>query len=132
MKDYISGMNDRNNQVTVIKTTPDQEKAEIASFMKTAKKDMGIVEDNCTDRTNKALDAGGIPQGTTTVTTPMAGADTPPVTGEQPLPTNIPGTAGMRAERYNQKTTGSAGTIVLPTGTTTLPSSLDQFNPPSQ
>ncbi|MFZ0306171.1 MAG: RHS repeat-associated core domain-containing protein [Terracidiphilus sp.] len=113
----------RDTKITVIKTTPEQEKAAVDGYMKTrATNGENLpITDDCATRTNQALNAEGIPQQTEPVAPghPEVGPDT-----------NIPGSAGARAEQYNLQTTGSTGTVSIPQGSTTLPSSLGQFDPP--
>jgi RHS repeat-associated protein len=108
--DYVSKQSsNRDSTITIIKTTPEQDAA----------------ADNCSSRTNGALDAAGIPG----LSIPVAIPATPATPGglvNLPAPTNIPGTAGARA--------AAAGgtTITVPKGSTTVPQQVKQFDPPKK
>ena len=122
--DYLQRESPRRNQtVTIIKTTPEQDAAAAKELLK--QNDNGTINrypDNCSARSNAALDAAGIPQ---------VGPDSTKIGQQSPLliqPTGpdpaIPGTAGARA----QATPGSQ-TIEIPKNSQSLPANLNQFNP---
>ena len=110
----------RDQTVTVIKTTPDQDQAAVNALMKADQRGgINLAPDNCSCRSNEALDAAGVPQ---------AHNLSNPITPIDSLPASIPGSAGARA----QAVPGSQ-TTVIPKGSTTVPANLNQFNPvPSQ
>jgi RHS repeat-associated protein len=126
--DYVSKQSsNRDSTITIIKTTPEQDAAAAKYLTDTAAsgKSLGIATDNCSSRTNGALDAAGIPG----LTVPVAIPATPVTPGglvNVPAPTNIPGTAGARA--------AAAGgtTITVPKGSTTVPQQVKQFDPPKK
>jgi RHS repeat-associated protein len=95
----------RDTTVYVIKTTPQQDAKALAVLRKNHKyKGLPLTSGNCSDLSNAALDAAGIPN--------------------TPLPNVIPGSAGARAE--------AAGAAVyhLPRGFTEVPAELGQFSNP--
>lgn len=108
----------RNTKIYIIKTTPEQDAAAVASLRRYTKS-LGIMSDNCSSRSNAALDAAKVPGGSV-------------------FP-NIPGTAGTRAMflpgQLDAKGNPTADfTQVLDidktTGSVTIPSALGQFEPP--
>ena len=112
--DFLRNQAERRDQtITIIKTTPEQDKAAADALMKQdTKGSINIYPDNCSARSNAGLDAAGIPPAKTgNPITPM------------PADPAMPGTAGARA----MDTSGSQ-TIVIPKGGT-VPSQMNQFNP---
>ncbi len=106
----------RDQTVTVIKTTPEQDQATVSALMKQdAKGSINVNPDNCSSRSNAALDAAGVPK---------ASDLSNPITPISSLPSNIPGSAGERA----QAVPGSQ-TTVIPKNSPSIPASLNQFNP---
>jgi RHS repeat-associated protein len=112
----------RNQTVTIIKTTPEQDEAAAKELMK--QNDKGAIDrypDNCSARSNAGLDAAGIPQ---------VGPD-PTKLGQQspsfftPSDPSIPGSAGARA-----RATPGSQTMEIPKHSKSLPANLNQFNPP--
>jgi RHS repeat-associated protein len=115
----------RDTTISIIRTTPEQDKAVVESILKQDAERGGIDKypDNCALRTNKALDAGGIPQ-VPTVVVPTAGGD-PVVVQADPA---MPGTAGKRASAAAAQGE-KVETVKIPKGTTTVPEKLQQFEP---
>jgi RHS repeat-associated protein len=107
-----------NISITIIKTTPEQDKAAAGALDKIDKdnKPMEILGgDNCSTRPNAALDAAGVPE-KMTITSPVA------------YPSNdrdMPGSAGARAQAVPD-----SETTEIPKGSTSLPPVVQQFNPP--
>jgi RHS repeat-associated protein len=100
----------RNTTVTVIRTTPEQDAAALASLQSSFPRPLGKIWDNCASSSNEALDAAGIP-------------NRPFGRSPVPYPGNLPGTAGMRARE-------AGGTpFTIPQGSTAIPSGLSQFEP---
>jgi hypothetical protein len=120
--DYLQNQTSRRDQtVTIIKTTPEQDQAAYNELMKQNDKGgINVYPDNCSARSNAALDAAGVP--------PVPGSGTvfpgSEVSGTQAFDPSIPGTAGTRA----QATPGSQ-TIDIPKDSKTIPANLNQFNP---
>jgi RHS repeat-associated protein len=126
--DYVSKeSSNRDSTITIIKTTPEQDAAAAKYLTDTAAsgKSLGIATDNCSSRTNGALDAAGIPKLSVPVVVPATPV-TPGGVVNIPAPTNIPGTAGARA--------AAAGgtTITVPKGSNTVPQQVKQFDPPKK
>jgi RHS repeat-associated protein len=94
----------RDTTVYVIKTTPIQDALAAARLGESYKKiGLPYFKGNCSDISNGALDAAGIP--------------------DMPAPNILPGSAGERAK-------AAGGTIyMIPKGATSIPSGLGQFNP---
>ena len=118
----------RDTTIYVIKTTPEQDKAAVdALFKEDEKGGIGVREDNCSTRSNAALDAAGIPKSTGNPPAIIPG----PVPGQQ-LPTpfgvspNIPGTAGVRA---GQLPADKVTKISIPKGSSVVPDAVKQFEP---
>jgi len=122
--DYLQGQASRRDQtVTVIKTTPEQDQAAYDALMKQNDKGgINVYPDNCSARSNAALDAAGVPTGGPDMTKP--GQQSPlPVVPQNPDP-SMPGTAGKRAEGVP-----GSQTTVIPKGSKDIPGNLNQFNP---
>ena len=103
----------RNTDVWVIDTTPEQDAKALDAVVPDT--DLGILQDNCASRANNMLDAAGIPY-------PLPSCDS--CIGEQlppGYPTNMPGTAGARAEA------AGARRFVIPQRSKTLPPGLVPF-----
>jgi RHS repeat-associated protein len=109
----------RDQTVTIIKTTPEQDEAAYKELTK--QNDKGGINrypDNCSARSNAALDAAGIPE-------PKPAAESSPFVLSPNAPDkSMPGTAGMRAA----DTPGSQ-TIMIPKDSKSIPDSLKQFDP---
>jgi hypothetical protein len=124
--DYILDQaRNRDTTVTIIKTTPEQDKAAVDRYMqiRTERGERLSYPDNCAGRTNQALDAAGIPA----ITPPLGNGNSYYAPTPDP---SIPGSAGERAQEYNLQQTGNSNSIEVPKGTTDVPSALNQFNPP--
>ena len=96
----------RDTVVYIIKTTPEQDAAALEYLRRHTNESPGRFTDNCTSRTNNALDAAGIPQ---TI-----------------QPDNYPGSAGDRAAA------SGAESFEIPMGTNFpggYPSAVTQFEP---
>jgi RHS repeat-associated protein len=122
--DYLQGQASRRDQtVTVIKTTPEQDQAAYNALMKQNDKGgINVYPDNCSARSNAALDAAGVPTGGPDMTKP--GQQSPlPIVPQNPDP-SMPGTAGRRAEGVP-----GSQTTVIPKGSKDIPGNLNQFNP---
>jgi hypothetical protein len=118
--DYLQNQTSRRDQtVTIIKTTPEQDQAAYNELMKQNDKGgINTYPDNCAARSNAALDAAGVPAAQpAALSSPFAISPIAP-------DTSMPGTAGMRA----QATPGSQ-TIDIPKDSKTIPTNLNQFNP---
>jgi hypothetical protein len=103
----------RTTVVYVIKTTPAQDAAAMASAMKSAQRGpVGISRDNCASRSNRMLTAAGIPYPSLDCKSCIPG-DLPPAYWP-----NLPGTAGSRA------VAAGGERFVVPQGSTQLPSGL--------
>lgn len=108
----------RNTVVYVIKTDARQDAAALAYLAQDLPQPLGKIWDNCSGRSNAALDAAGI---TRLVADPRITA----ALGVAPLLglTNQPGTAGLRAA------TAGAVRFNMPKGTTFVPVGLLPFEP---
>ncbi len=110
----------RDTVVYIIHTTPAQDAVALAYLKnKIGTPLRGVLKDNCSTRSNNALDAAGIPR---------LGPQIPGL-GEN-LPIDLldelgitPGSAGARAAA------AGATPVPIPKGTTTIPGSLNQFEP---
>lgn len=113
--DFLSNQSGRRDQtITIIKTTPEQDAAAATALMKQdAKGPINLYPDNCASRSNAALDAAGVPQKTYST----------PVDDIPAQDTSMPGTTGARAQA-----TPGAQTIVIPKGGS-VPGQMQQFNP---
>jgi hypothetical protein len=95
----------RDTTVYVIKTTPQQDARALAVLRKNHKyKGLPLTFGNCSDLSNDALDAAGIPN--------------------TPMPNIAPGSAGARAQA------AGAAAFHLPRGFTQVPAELGQFSNP--
>jgi RHS repeat-associated protein len=110
----------RDQRITIIKTTPEQDAAAAKALTKQNEKgDINKYPDNCSARSNAGLDAAGIPQ---------VGPDQTKIGQQSPLAISpgadpsIPGTAGARAEAAGGKS------FEIPKGGA-VPDSMKQFNP---
>jgi RHS repeat-associated protein len=121
LEDYLLRESPRRDTVVyIIHTTPAQDAAALAYLKSKIGKPLGgVLKDNCSTRSNNALDAAGIPR---------LG---PRIPGAVNLPTDTldelgitPGSAGARAAA------AGATAVPIPKGTTTIPGSLNQFEPP--
>jgi RHS repeat-associated protein len=113
--DYLQRQAPRRDQtVTIIKTTPEQDEAAYKESMKQNDKGgINIYPDNCSARSNATLDAAGIPKlDVSNPITPM------------PADNSMPGTAGGRAAA-----TPGSQTIDIPKDSKTIPANLKQFDP---
>lgn len=99
----------RNTIVYVIKTSPAQDAAALAYLRQNFDKPLGIARNNCSTRSNEALDAAAIPDFRNL-----------PV----PFVYDIPGTAGARALG------AGAPAYNVPQGSAFVPIALGQFEPP--
>ena len=112
----------RNTTIYIIKTTPEQDAAAVQEALRQdSNGGIGICSDNCTSRSNVILDAAGIPKAPPTVN--------PAGPYSAPAPTNIPGSAGTRAR---QVPSGQVSTAKVPKGSTAIPRTLRQFDPPKK
>jgi hypothetical protein len=121
LRDYLRRESPRRNTVvTVIQTTPEQD-AKVLEYLRrfpntTLPGDLAsnLYDDNCSVRSNNALDAAGVPY--PIIVDPGRGQVTT-------IPGSFPGSAGWRA-RY------AGGTSYpIPRGTATVPAPLSQFEP---
>jgi RHS repeat-associated protein len=121
--DYLSQQSSRRDTtVYVIKTTPEQDKAAVnAALQQDQKGTVNTYPDNCSDRTNKILDAAGVPPAQ------VQGPASPYIPPSHP-DSAVPGTAGVRAEEAQHKDPSKVETILIPKGSA-VPDSLKQFNP---
>jgi hypothetical protein len=100
----------RNTTVTVIRTTPEQDAAALASLQSSFPRPLGKIWDNCASTSNEALNATGIP-------------NRPFGRSPVPSPGNLLGTAGVRARE-------AGGTpFTIPQGSPAIPNGLSQFEP---
>jgi len=96
----------RTTEVFVIRTTSDQDDAALASLTQSAAEPVGVTIGNCSQKTNRALDAAGVPSGHFYL---------------------FPGSAGRRAAGAEH---GANTYFLFPQGTwSNLPDSLQQFEP---
>ncbi|ULA61804.1 MAG: hypothetical protein LZF60_380016 [Nitrospira sp.] len=94
----------RETLIYLIRTTPDQDAAALASLLGEEGRLRGIFSDNCATRTNKALDAIGLP--------------------DTLAPNFLPGSAGARAEASGVKP------FFVPLHEPRLPAGFEQFQLP--
>lgn len=112
----------RNITLYIVRTTPEQDAAiervmrDIAANERKLAENWRLSYDNCSVRSNRALDAGGFNQ---TGSIDMAGG------GPWSFGTNIPGSAGLRATI----THGYSGSRYIPQGSTSQPMFIGQFMP---
>jgi RHS repeat-associated protein len=120
LSDYISREAPRRDTtITIIKTTPEQDKAALNSLIKQdTKGGINTYPDNCAARTNVAMDAAGIPS--------APGTLNPAGPSVYPADTSMPGTAGRRGSTLP---TNQVQTIQVGKGSTTVPSQLKRFEP---
>ena len=120
MTDYMTlQAGRRDTKVSIINTTPAQDQAAADALVKQNDKGaIGMVTDNCSSRSNAALDAAGVP-GFPVVVDPLTGTAAK-VDGD------TPGTAGLRTKLLPE---GQVQTVDVPKGTTEMPKVLDEFNP---
>jgi RHS repeat-associated protein len=110
----------RDTWLYIIKTSPDQDAAierklrEIAANENQLSPTLSLAFDNCSVRSNKGLDAGGVPDN-------FPGWPTPGNT----TPSNIPGSSGDRARHAP----GFIGSRYIPKGAEWQPSIVGQFMP---
>jgi RHS repeat-associated protein len=110
----------RNTQLYLIKTSPAEDAAiertlrEIASNRHKLAENLGLAFDNCSSRSNRALDAGGIFPGWGTIG--ATGGNT------TALFNRVPGSAGFRASKA-----GSGRTVFIPQGAKWQPTILKEF-----
>jgi RHS repeat-associated protein len=108
----------RDTTITIIKTTPEQDKAAVDAALKQDQKGgINKYPDNCAERSNAILDAAGIP--------PATNRDNPEAF-QAPADPSVPGTAGQRGA---QLPSDDVQMIDVPKGSTTVPQQLNQFNP---
>jgi RHS repeat-associated protein len=109
----------RNSVVYVIKTNSKQDAAALAYLTQGFPQPLGKIWDNCSSRSNAALDAAGI---TRLIADPKF---TALAVGGMPMQglTNQPGTAGLRAA------TAGAVSFQIPKGSTFVPLDLQPFEP---
>ena len=113
---------DRSTTIYIIKTTPEQDDAAAKYLSDKSGQKLGVAIDNCSSRSNGALDAAAIPKLSTPVVIPPTAA-TPGMVVNAPSATNIPGSAGDRAAA------AGATVITVLKGSTDLPQQLKQFDP---
>jgi RHS repeat-associated protein len=113
----------RDTRLYIIKTTPAQDAAierklrEIAANERALAQDWHLAFDNCSTRSNRALDAGGIPGSLWFDMMGGGGSWTPD--------SNFPGTSGYRASQTNGLTDG----VLIPKGAGWQPRIVGQFMP---
>jgi RHS repeat-associated protein len=112
----------RDTTITIIKTTPEQDKAAVEALLKQDEKG-GVQDypDNCARRANAGLDAAGVPAAPEVALPSEAPVMVPADTG-------MPGTAGKRAG-VAQAQGQQVETVKIPKGSTTVPQQLQQFEP---
>jgi RHS repeat-associated protein len=109
----------RDTLLYIIKTTPDQDAAierklrEIARDEPALAQDKNLALDNCSSRSNRGLDAGGIPRGL------------PGDLLTWPMNSRIPGSAGHRASMNS----GLSDGVLIPQGAGWQPRGLGEFMP---
>jgi hypothetical protein len=109
----------RDTTLYVIKTTPAQDKAAVDALLKQDEKGgIGVTSDNCSSRSNCALDAVGVPNAPGTVN--------PAGPTVYPANPGMPGTAGKRADQLPKD---KVTRIEVPKGSTTVPAEVKQFEP---
>jgi RHS repeat-associated protein len=108
----------RNSTVFVIHTTPAQDAAALASLTGQPHHMGPASQDNCSTRSNQALDAAGIPP----LDMPMS-PDIPSITAPLEEGGILPGSAGGRALQ------AGASVYNIPEGSTSIPGTLGQFEP---
>jgi RHS repeat-associated protein len=113
----------RDTTLYVIKTTPEQDKAVVDTMMKEDEKGgIGVVTDNCSSRSNRALDTIGVPVGVPVLDEGGGG-------GFSAVDKNMPGSAGQRAKDLGQSEPDRVTVIGVPKGSTTVPDVVKQFEP---
>ena len=113
---------DRSTTIYIIRTTPEQDDAAAKYLSDKSGQKLGVAIDNCSSRSNGALDAAAIPKLSTPVVIPPTAA-TPGMVVNVPSATNIPGSAGDRAAA------AGATIVTVPQNSTEIPEQLKQFEP---
>jgi RHS repeat-associated protein len=120
LTDYLSREAPRRDTaITIIKTTPEQDKAALdALMMQDSKGAINLYPDNCSARSNAALDAAGVPQAPGTVN--------PANPSVIPADNSMPGTAGKRGSQLPKD---QVKVIQIPKNSTIIPDKFNEFNP---
>jgi len=102
----------RDQELTIIQTTPEQDAAFVAAFARAAADGFDLTGNNCADAVNQGLDAAGIPSS-------LGGALD-----------SLPGTGGRRAQaESSRQNNGNPTTVRIGRGGSFRRSAFGRFNP---